>query len=255
VQSRNIALRIGHLAPGSWLSRLSAPLIEAGWSLRTVQDGVCPFIRLAGHTWDSFLATLGPANRATTRRRLRLLDRKFATRFEPVAGNEMRQFALRKLFDFHDARFDRQGTAFRTEALRAFHFDATERLSRSQLLRLYTLHLNGELAAVMYGISFRERFYFYQHGYDPRFRADGIGRALLDMSIRAAIEEGLREFDLLYGDESYKSAWTRDVRQLTRIDLFPPHLGGRLHQRAVEAERAARAFARRVIAGHVPQTN
>jgi CelD/BcsL family acetyltransferase involved in cellulose biosynthesis len=255
VRTHDMTLHLRHLAPDSFLSKLTPELAEHAWTVRQAADGVCPYIRLEGHTWDSFLATLGPSNRATTRRRLRSLDRKFRMQFGRIDTDALKQLALARLFDFHDARFGKQGTAFRTPALCSFHREATERLHQSGLLRLYALYLDGALAAVMYGIAFRNRFYFYQHGYDPRFQSHGIGRALLDMSIRAAIEEGLAEFDLLYGSETYKSAWTSTVRPLTRIDLFPAHLGGRLHQRTVETERTLRAFARRVVSIHVPQTN
>jgi CelD/BcsL family acetyltransferase involved in cellulose biosynthesis len=251
----NIALQLRHLAPDSHLSTLPAMLTASGWTARSSADGVCPYIRLAGHTWDSFLATIGPANRATTRRRLRSLDRKFTMRFEQVDTDAMRRCALTRLFDFHETRFGRRGTAFHTSALRSFHLEASDRLQRSGLLRLYTLHLDDELVGVMYSMAFRSRLYFYQHGYDPRFQSYGVGRALLDLTIRSAIEDGLAEFDLLYGTEAYKAAWTSDSKPLTRIDLFPAHLGGRLHQRAVETERRLRAFARRVASFHVPQTN
>ena len=141
-----------------------------------------------GTTWDSFLATIGPAHRATTRRRLRSLERNFTMRFEQIADDAMRQYALAKLFDFHRARFGRRGTAFHTKALRDFHLDVTERLQRAGMLRLFMLHLNDALVGVMYGMSFKGRFYFYQHGYDPQFQSHGVGRAVLDMSIRAAID-------------------------------------------------------------------
>jgi CelD/BcsL family acetyltransferase involved in cellulose biosynthesis len=255
VRSRNMTLQLRHLPAGSLLSRIAGELSESGWTARCGADGVCPYIRLEGHTWESFLATLGPSTRATTRRRLRLLDRTFKTRFERVDTDALRELALTRLFQFHDARFGARGTAFQTGALRSFHREATERLQNSGRLRLYALHLDDNLAAVMYGIVFGNRFYFYQHGYDPRLQSYGAGRALLDMSIRAAIDEGLAEFDLLYGSETYKSAWTSTVRPLTRIDLFPAHLGGRLHQRALETERTLRALARRVVSIHVPQTN
>ena len=107
----------------------------------------------------------------------------------------------------------------------------------------------------MYGFSFKGRFYFYQHGYAAGFRPYGIGRALLDLSIRAAIDEGLSEFDLLYGNEAYKSAWTGDTRSLSRIDLFPAHLAGRIHERTVDTERTLRAFARRVLSAHAQPTS
>jgi CelD/BcsL family acetyltransferase involved in cellulose biosynthesis len=255
VRDNEIALHLVRLPRNSWLSRLAPPLIEHGWSVRTTSDGFCPFIRLAGHSWDSFLATIGSAHRATTRRRLRCLEKNFALRFDVISDDDTRRQALAKLFEFHHARFGTRGTAFHTGALRAFHHDVTERLQQSGVLRLLGLYLNDDLAAVMYGMSFQRRFYFYQHGYDPAFQSHGVGRAVLDLSIRAAISEGLAEFDLLWGGEGYKSAWTSDKRTLARLDVFPSHLGGRVHQRAVETERSLRALARRVISGHVPQTS
>ena len=255
VKQKGIALHLGHVPQGSWLSRIAAPLAEDGWSVRTAADGWCPFIRLAGHSWDSFLATIGPAHRATTRRRFRTLEKKFAMRFEPILDDQARVHALAKLFEFHEARFGSHGTAFHTDALRAFHLDATARLQTTGVLRLFALTLDDTIAGVMYGMSFKGRFYFYQHGYDPAFHAHGVGRAVLDLSIRAAIAEGLAEFDLLWGGEAYKSAWTSDKRPLVRLDVFPPHLGGRVQQRAVETERTLRVFARRVISGHVSQTS
>jgi CelD/BcsL family acetyltransferase involved in cellulose biosynthesis len=255
VRQKDVALRLVRLPRHSALSRLAGPLAETGWSVRAAEDGFCPFIPLSGHSWDSFLSTIGPSHRATTRRRLRFLDRSFTVRFTRVTDDVMRQYALARLFEFHAARFGSKGTAFHTGALRAFHLDATDRLQKSGILRLFTLHLNDDLAGVMYGMSFRDRFYFYQHGYDARFQSHGIGRAVLDMSIRAAIDEGLAEFDLLYGGEAYKSAWTSEKRSLARLEVFPAGLGGRVHRRVVEAERTLRAFARRVISAHVPQTS
>jgi CelD/BcsL family acetyltransferase involved in cellulose biosynthesis len=255
VRSHNMALHLDNLGPSAQVSRLTSALAESGWTVRQANRDVCPYIRLDGHTWDSFLATIGPANRATTRRRLRMLEKKFDLRFEAVADETTRHDALTKLFAFHEDRWGDRGTAFHTRALRAFHLDVTGRADTAGWLRLYTLRLNGEVVAVMYGFSFKGRFYFYQHGYDSRFQSHGLGRAVLDLSIRAAIDEGLSEFDLLYGHEAYKSAWTRDTRGLSRIDLFPAHLGGRIHQRAVDAERTVRAFARRVLSAHAPQTS
>jgi CelD/BcsL family acetyltransferase involved in cellulose biosynthesis len=255
IRRKDMALHLIRLPEHSWLSRLAPVLDESRWSVRAGADGFCPFIRLAGHTWDSFLATIGPAHRATTRRRLRTLGRDFDMRFERVSDSATREGALAKLCEFHHARFGSRGTAFHTPALRAFHQDVTERLQNAGVLRLFTLHLCDTLAAVMYGMAFKQRFYFYQHGYDPQFHSQGAGRAVLDLSIRAAIDEGLSEFDLLYGGEAYKSAWTTDARPLARLDMFPAHVGGRVHRHAVETERNLRAFARRVLSAHAPQTS
>jgi CelD/BcsL family acetyltransferase involved in cellulose biosynthesis len=255
VQWKDIAIQLVRLPQHSALAKLAFPLAGNGWSVRAAGDGYCPFIRLSGHSWDSFLSTISPAHRATTRRRLRLLDRNFTTRFAPVTDDAMRQEALARLFEFHRVRFGEKGTAFNTATLCNFHRDATKRLRNAGILRLFTLHLNDDLAGVMYGMSFKNRFFFFQHGYDARFQAHGIGRAVLDLSIRSAIEEGLAEFDLLYGGEAYKSAWTDERRPLERLELFPADFRGRTHRRVVETERALRTFARHVISTYVPQTN
>jgi len=254
IRDRNVALRVSHLPSESVLARVAVPLSESGWSVRQSVHGVCPFIRLEGHDWESFLQTIGPAHRATTRRRFRLLERKFNARFDVVKEDALRQSAMGLLFEFHRMRFGDRGTAFQSPALRAFHLEATARWNESGLLRLYTLRLDRDVAAVMYGVAFKDRFYFFQHGHDPRFQSLGVGRALLDMCIRAAIEEGLAEFDLLFGTEAYKSAWTDERHALERIDVFPPHMAGRIHHQVVETERTLRSLARRVVSAHAHQT-
>jgi CelD/BcsL family acetyltransferase involved in cellulose biosynthesis len=242
------AIHLEHLPAGSLASRMTGPLTESGWSVRETANGVCPFIRLQEHTWDSYLATLGPSHRANVRRRLRTLESRFGMRFETVASEERRAEALEALFAFHAGRFGKHGsTAFHTPALRAFHHDVTRRSMHEGWLRLFTMSLDGRIAAVMYGFSHGGRFYFYQHGFDEQYRQHSVGLALMGLTILAAIEEGLSEFDMLFGDEAYKSFWARERRSLVRVDLFPPHLAGRIHHGSVEAERTMRTLARRVL--------
>jgi CelD/BcsL family acetyltransferase involved in cellulose biosynthesis len=99
----------------------------------------------------------------------------------------------------------------------------------------------------MYGILYGGTFYFYQHGFDARLQQHSIGLVLMAMTVRAAIDEGAGTFDFLWGTESYKSLWTREVRSLRRIDLFPAHFGGQIHKRAVAARRRFGPLARRVL--------
>jgi hypothetical protein len=67
------------------------------------------------------------------------------------------------------------------------------------------------------------------------------------LTIKAAIDEGANEFDMLWGAESYKSLWTRRTRVLQRVDLYPVHLGGSMQRHVVEARRGAAGLARRVL--------
>jgi len=246
--SQNAALALRHLAPRAAVCGLLDPLVAQGWHSSTAADGTCPYIPLAGHTWDSYLATLGSSHRANVRRRINALGKTFETSFETVDSDAARREALKALAIFHEQRYATRGgsTAFTTPALQAFHNEATRRALDRGWLRLFVLRINDAPAAVMYGFMYNRRFYFYQHGFDDRYATQSLGLALMGLSIQRAIEEGADEFDMLWGTESYKQLWTRDARVLRSVHLFPPHTGGRLHHRTFQARRALGSLARRV---------
>ena len=244
-----LTARFDHVLEQSAVWKLASLLRANGWTVSTAPNGMCPVIALSGHSWDSYLATLGPAHRANVRRRLRFLERTFQTAFEPVVTDQQRRDALAALFAFHEWRFGTRGgsTAFLTPSLRAFHDEITRRALSAGRLRMYTLRLDGTTVAVMYGFRHNGRFYFYQHGFGSDGRQHSVGLVLMALTIRAAIDEGTQAFDLLWGSESYKALWASESRPLHRIDLFPPHVGGQLHRGFVEARRRLAPLARRVL--------
>jgi CelD/BcsL family acetyltransferase involved in cellulose biosynthesis len=249
LQAQQLAVRFHRLPAGSLAGRLAQMLRDGRWTGTFADDGTCPVVPLAGHTFDSYLATLGTSHRANFRRRLRALALKFAMRFDLITGDSERRQMLAALRAFSERRWRDQGgsSAFMTPAVQAFQDDATRHALASGWLRLYALRLDGATAAVMYGFQYGGRFYFYQHGFDDGFRDYSVGLVLMGLSIRAALEEGAREFDMLWGVEPYKFLWARQSVSLQRIDLFPPHLGGVLHRSAVGARRHVRRLARRVL--------
>ena len=246
--TEKVALRLDHLPVDSLGAQLADCLASEGWVAAVEPAGVCPVITLAGHTWDSYLATLGSAHRANVRRRLRALGQQFQMRFELVTSESERRHALEALGAFHKRRFRADGgsTAFLTPALRAFQDDATRRALDKGWLRMYVLWLNDVPAGVMYGFSYNRQFFFYQHGHDDRYARHSVGLVLMALTIRAAIDEGAQSFDLLWGTEPYKWLWTRQTRTLHRIHLFPPNLSGGIHRLLIGARRQFGRLARRV---------
>ncbi len=245
VDALQLPLYLDHLPPAPVAGIMQAALASNGWTAIESHPDVCPFISLAGHSWNSYLATLGAAHRANVRRRLRSLTASFDVGFSAVATEADRRAAVAALIEFSTVRWaDRGGTtAFDSPQLRAFHEAATEAALADGSLRLYVLTLNGVIAAVMYGFVRSQRFYFYQHGFSPAFAKFSVGLVLMALTIKAAIEEGLDEFDMLYGHEPYKWLWARDRRRLGRLQLFPPHLAGTLLRGEVQTRLALRALA------------
>jgi len=228
---------------------LAVRLGERGGSQIAAASEVCPFIRLQGHTWDSFIESLGPEHRSNLRRRLKALASRFEVRFEPATDEAGRREALASLLALHEMRWRPRGgsEAFHTAALRSFHEEISRLALARGWLRLYVLRLDGRAVAALYGFAYGGRFYFYQSGFDPRYTRYGVGLVTMGLAIRAAIEEGLMEYDLLHGDEAYKFLWAREVRRLARLEIYPPGAWGALQHGSSAVWGATRGLARRMV--------
>jgi CelD/BcsL family acetyltransferase involved in cellulose biosynthesis len=250
LDAQGMALKLRNLPARSGAADVSRRLASRGWTRCESQIAVCPIITLSNHTWESYLAALGAAHRANVRRRLRALETKFDLGFHRVDSDAERADALRHLFRFHAVRWGARSTAFTTDRLRRFHEEVTRLALDEGWLSLYVMTLKGDVAGVMYGFTRGDTFYFYQHACDERYQSQSAGLVLMALTIRAAINDGIGAFDLLYGSEAYKSHWAHDHRPLMSLELFPARLRGALHRRTRDAERTVRSLARRVLGGH-----
>ena len=246
---QRLTVRLTHLPPGSLALQLARRLTDIGWTTTSSDDGVCPIVTLSGHTFDSFLGSLGSSHRANVRRRLRALERQFQVSFTRIVDDDERQEMLRLLAAFHASRYRERGgsTAFTSSSIRSFHEAATGRALECGWLNMYALRLDDTVAAVMYGFNYGGRFYFYQHGYDDRYSSHSIGLVLMALTVQAAIADGALEFDMLWGTEAYKALWARETRGLQRIEMFPLRLGEAMHRHAADARRGVAQLARRVL--------
>ena len=84
----------------------------------------------------------------------------------------------------------------------------------------------------------------YQTGRDPGFSDSSVGFVLLCHSIREALEDGMREWRFLLGDEPYKGRFADHDRGLERV-LVPLSRRGRGALAARDARLAGKALARR----------
>lgn len=216
--------------------KLVGEIGQRGWVSNRVATDVCPYIDLSGYDWPSYLATLGSAHRYNLRRRLRALERGRELRLERVRSEAERISALRTLITLHNRRWGERGRAgaFCSPALLAFHDELSRLALELGWLRLYVLRLDGQPAAALYGFVYNDTFYFYQSGFDPAFRRHSVGLVAMGLAIKCAIEEGVKTYDFLRGDEAYKFLWTRARRELVRWELYPPGERGALYRQIAE---------------------
>jgi CelD/BcsL family acetyltransferase involved in cellulose biosynthesis len=231
---------------GSLALQLAARLQEQRWNRSEICTNICPFIDLAGHTWESFQAALGPKHRYNFHRRLKNLHREFDARFECIVSEDQRSAALGALVALHNKRMQGRGGSdgLHTSQLVGFHEELTRLALSRGWLRLFVLTLNGESAAALYGFIYGKKFYFYQSGFDPRYSPYSVGLVTMGLAIEAAIEDGAEEFDLLHGDEKYKSLWAKTQRDLVRLELSPPTPRAWMYRKSMGLNRLARRAVR-----------
>jgi len=227
-------------------SHLARALVSGAWRSLGDATHVCPFIDLSGHDWESLLASLGPSHRSNLRRRLRQLEARYSVDFSAIGDAAELDRSFDVLLELHQLRWQRRGgsDALVDAPLVSFH----RRFSRLALergwLRLFVLRLDGRPAAVWYGFRYGDRFLFYQAGFDPAFACRSVGMVSMCLAIRAALQEGAKELDLLHGAEPYKLLWTRRARTLERLELFPPSAWGALSRQLTQSIRGVKRWLR-----------
>jgi CelD/BcsL family acetyltransferase involved in cellulose biosynthesis len=219
------------------------------WIASKTNINVCPFIDLRSHTWESYLESLSSSQRYSFNRKLRALKRSCEVRLDVIKTEAEASHALDLVIELHQKRWGGRASseAFQTAAVTAFHREFVGLAAKRGWLRLIILNLDNAARAAIYGLQYRQTFYFYQSGFDPAYSKQSVGLVVMGLAIKEAIEEKASEYDLLHGEEEYKFHWAHKQRNLGRIELFPPHARGRIYKRAIHFNRSARQMVRRVL--------
>jgi CelD/BcsL family acetyltransferase involved in cellulose biosynthesis len=208
-------------------ARWTAALADAagdGLAVRTYRHAVLPRIDLSEtSSWEDFLRRRSRNFRSQMRRFEAGLERDHALRFRATQTQEELDSDLDTFFSLQDARWrGRGGSSSASPQVRAFHHDFASRALDRGWLRLWFLELGGEPAAAWYGWRLGDRYSFYLSGFEPRYARLRVGLVLLAHTIRSAIEEGAGDYDLLLGDEPYKSRFANSRRNVESVLIARP---------------------------------
>ena len=169
-------------------------------NLTIQQNAITPYINLPDMDAKVKLGNI---------REIRRKERKLHKEFE-VDIKVSSEFTLEiwgKFTEFHKDSW--KDSMFKYEQVENFHKILAEKMNKKNCLEFSYLTLNNECAAIHYGFKDNDKVYYYLPVYSKKLRKNlSIGSILLYNIITYYREKGIKEFDFLRGNESYKFDWT-----------------------------------------------
>ena len=188
-----------------WCAAYAAIPVDArasGLQVAETCEDVSPGIELPG-AWEDYVSGLSKKDRHELRRKLRRLER--SAEVNHVEYSTVHDITA-NLDDF--VNLHRMSTPdkaeFMTDQREEFFRAAVINLAKIGSSRLYFLEIDGKRAATSICFVHGDNQLVYNSGYDPEQRALSVGLLNHALTIKLAIENGVRYFDFLRGDESYK---------------------------------------------------
>lgn len=154
-------------------------------------------------SWDAFLQQLNGRQRHEVRRKLRRLNEAGRIRFREVKEvGHLRNHMDTFLRLFKSNRFDKAD--FMNDPMTVYFRNLTDAMAQADILRLFFLDVDDQTAAAALCFDYRSTRYLYNNGYDHRFEALSVGLICKILTIKDAIEKGMKNYDFLKGAEAYK---------------------------------------------------
>ena len=217
-------------------------------NLKVFAEGhhVCPYIDLPAEE-QPFLSLYKSKFRNNLKRKIKKAERD-GLRFRIVtAGRLPRGYTLSEAFAnlcrLHRLRFAKLGktSGFLTDAKMDFHHRLMQQeRSGSQFVIFSEVLAADRIVGSNYGLLHHNRYGLLQQGYDPEFAEYAPGKLLFNHTAGHLLQEGVKVFDFLRGDEAYKSEWATGTVSTYLLGLPFTWRGRILLQRKMWADQARR---------------
>ena len=192
-------------------------------------------------SWEEYFESLKPRMRTQVARYRRKVAGELGARtylWSPQHGN-----LEAALWEFENLFADRKmsvgiGNKFDSApGYRKFHHLLADRFAKRGWLWLAFLKSPKETLACEYLYQYQKTLYSYQSGFASKAAKQNVFKVLRGWVIEKAIWQGLTEFDLLRGEETYKFDWNAQSRRKQKIRCFSPNFNGRALYGATRLKR------------------
>lgn len=160
--------------------------------------------------------------KANLRRRRRKLAQKGALQLERHEGGAELMARLEEGFALEGSGWKgRRGSAIAQDpATRGFYVSLARHAAREGSLALYFLRVDGRAVAFHFALERGGTYFLLKPGYDETLGDCSPGQLLMEDVLGDLIARGIREFDFLGPDMTWKRDWADRARVHTWLSLF-----------------------------------
>lgn len=216
---------LDHIPAGAHIRYLERPPGSSGGYLQAVDEvGFLFYPQAVGCSFSNYLACFSGKSRKKIRRELERLGAPgVAFRYDCLTD-------LDHLFRLNRESFEDSSYFYDRRLLQAFK-QLSAWLKANNLLRITTVLIGGEIAAVDMGAVWNKTYTLLAGGANPDF--PGVAKLINLHHIEWACQQALAEVDFLCGDFNWKSRFHLTPRPLYKLRGLP----AADHQPALTAER------------------
>jgi CelD/BcsL family acetyltransferase involved in cellulose biosynthesis len=173
-----------------------------------------PFVGFDEGGWDAYLAGRSRNFRSQLGRRRRKLEREHGLSFRMTAEASELEVDFDTFYRLHEERWeDRGGSSSGEELVERFHRSFAAAALERGWLRLWIAEADGKPAAAWYGWRLGYRYCYALSGLAKEYEPLALGTVLLAHTIEQAAAEGATVYDMMWGDEGYKSRFETGRRE------------------------------------------
>jgi len=133
--------------------------------------------------------------------------------------------------------------------VREFHRELVRRFATHGMARFEELWVDGACRASYYGFGRGDRYWLYQSGYDTDWAKRSVAFVRLGLSIREAVDRGIKFYDFLRGTENYKFDWATGARVTMRVQAVGRRRSARFFVARQQLRLAAEMAAEAIVPG------
>lgn len=203
-------------------SRLPEACARRGWSLRTRHSLDSPYVVVEG-SWEDYFGRRSRTFRKKLRAKHRKLDASgLEARYECLHSPADVDATLPEIMDLAlESWSGERGSSIASPKHRGFYDPMIREMAARGLLRLWTLRLDGALAAFEVHLQWERQSVPLKACFHPRFAELSPGSLLEEHALEAIFRGGESDvYDLLGDAAFYKMRWTDRVRVHHEVFLF-----------------------------------